>query len=84
MNEVDRRLKLAALGDLRYQPQEGIWFAWHPVWLNTGGMRWLCWVKRFKALGLFWEYFDLPTPEEIAERKKREAQYLDLLDRALR
>ena len=59
MNEVERRLNLAMMGDARYQPQEVIWFAWRPVRLNMGGWRWFCRVRRFKALGLFWEYFDV-------------------------
>jgi hypothetical protein len=60
--EIDRRLELAKEGDHRYQPQENVWFAWFPVRLGPWGdgpKRWLCFVRRFKPLGLYWEYYDL-------------------------
>ena len=64
MNEVDRRLELAKAGHPAYQPRKDIWFAWFPVRLGPWGRgerRWLCYVKRFMPLGLYWEYFDLPS-----------------------
>ena len=65
MNQIDRRLQAAIAGDPRFQPREEIWFAWFPVRLGpfaNGELRWLRHVKRFKPLGLYWEYYDLNRP----------------------
>lgn len=58
-NEIDRRLRLALLGDPRYQSIEMVWFAWRPVRLQGGGWAWGRFVRRFKPLGLFWEFYEL-------------------------
>jgi hypothetical protein len=67
MLDVDARLELARAGDPRYQPVEGEWFAWRPVmaWCYVEKCHRRVWferVRRFKALGLFWEYFRLNDP----------------------
>lgn len=59
MNEIERRIRLARLGDKRYQPREMMWFAWRPVRLMGGGWAWLRFVRCFKPLGLFWEFYEL-------------------------
>ena len=61
MSEVDRRLEAALSGDPRYQPREGEWFAWYPVWgwdyeRHRHAWLWLELVTWFVPLGLFYEY----------------------------
>jgi hypothetical protein len=61
-DEVGRRLEAAKAGDPRYQPRDGRWFAWRPVWgwdyeAREHRFLWGEWVTWFRPLDLFYEYF---------------------------
>lgn len=59
--DVGLRLDIAtSLGlDPKVISPGGIWFAWRPVRLETGGWAWMRRVRWFKPLGLMTEYREI-------------------------